>query len=43
VRTAIVRRDDLEVFELAATVAILVLDAHVGKLNVVVLVRQPVG
>ena len=36
------RRDDLEVFDLPATIPVLVLDADIGKLDVLVLVRQPV-
>ncbi|HVQ17056.1 MAG TPA: hypothetical protein VMS40_25810 [Vicinamibacterales bacterium] len=39
---AVVGRNDLEVFDLPATIPVLVLDADIGKLNVLVLVRQPV-
>ena len=39
---SIVRSDDLEVFDLPATIPVLVFDADIGKLDVLVLVRQPV-
>jgi hypothetical protein len=39
---SIVRSDDLEVFDLPAAITVLVLDADIGKLDVLVLVRQPV-
>jgi hypothetical protein len=37
---SVVGRDDLEVLDLSAPVAVLVLDAHIGELDVLVLVRQ---
>ncbi len=40
--TAVVRCNDLEVFDLPATIPVLVLDADIGKLDVRVFVRQAV-
>jgi hypothetical protein len=39
---AVMRRDDLEVFDLSAPISVLVLDADIRKLDVLVFVRQPV-
>ena len=39
---AVMRRDDLEVFDFSSTISVVVLDAYVRKLNVLILVRQPV-
>jgi hypothetical protein len=42
VSTAIVRCDDLEVFDLSTAITVVVLDTYVRKLDVLVVVRQPV-